>query len=307
MFLTQVSRPVAVVLAFGFVFIICFGGVANALVLMTHIKYHKELLKDSKDILIFSLALGDFVASSLLTPLAFSSAIAKHWTTGSNGCVFYGLVTTWMGLSSILQLTCIAVERYHALSRLEIPNNRRKRAIQMIPTCWLAALAASGLPLFGFSQFTLEDYGLHCSIIWNKSHVWYCMSLLHIFYLLPLITIGVSYIKLFLVVRKVYQNTAATWGANAKVTRQSFLAQVKFTKQLVVVTCGFLLAWTPYAVLSSLRVLTDIEFNNGWYEMPALFAKTAYLYNPVIYFFMYRRLRRRVVVMWNEIMKKIQS
>ena len=133
------------------------------------------------------------------------------------------------------------------------------------------------------------------------------MSLLHIFYLLPLITIGVSYINLFLVVRKVYQNTAATWGANAKVTRQSFLAQVKFTKQLVVVTCGFLLAWTPYAVLSSLRVLTDIEFNNGWYEMSALFAKTAYLYSPVIYFFMYRRLRRRVVVMWNEIMKKIQS
>ncbi|CAB4033322.1 melanopsin-B-like, partial [Paramuricea clavata] len=152
-------------------------------------KFHKKLLKDPKDILTFSLAIGDFVISLIITPLAFSSAVAKKWTTGKSGC---------------------------------IRNNM------------------------------------------------------------------------------VCRNAAATWGSNAQVTRHTYTAQVKITKQLVVVTCGFLTAWTPYAVMSSLRVLTDIEFDNGWYELPSLFAKTANIYNPIVYFFMYRRLRQHVFIMLDE-------
>jgi hypothetical protein len=303
----QVSEPVAASLAFLFAVIVCFGGVTNALVLITHIKYHKKLLKDSKDIITFSLACGDFAMSAFVTPLAFSSAVAKKWTTGTSGCVIYGLITTWIGLSSILQLACVALERYYTLSRLNPYNISRKRAIQMIAGCWLIAFVASSLPLFGFSRFTLEGYGLHCSIVWDNSHVWYCLFLLLFFYTLPMTTIAISYAKMFSVVRKVYRNAAVTWGSNAQVTRQSYAGQMKFTKQLVVVTCGFLIAWTPYAVMSSLRVLTNIEFENGWYELPALFAKTANIYNPIIYFFMYRRLRRHVSMILDEARKSLPS
>ncbi|CAB3994790.1 melanopsin-like [Paramuricea clavata] len=302
---SQVSEPVATILGFVFAVIVCFGGVTNALVLITHTKYHKELLKDSKDILTFSLAFGDLVMSIIVTPLALSSAVARKWTTGRNGCVIYGLMTTWIGLSSILQLTCIAVERCYTLSSLNASNTSRKRATQMIAGCWLISFLASSLPLFGFSQFTLEGYGLHCSIVWKNSHVWYCLFLLLFFYALPITTIAISYAKMFLIVRRVYRNAAVTWGANAQATRKSYTAQVKFTKQLVVVTCGFLIAWTPYAIMSGLRVLSNIEFENGWYELPALFAKTANIYNPIIYFLMYRRLRRHVSMCLGEAWKKV--
>ena len=301
----QVSEPVAIFLAFIFAVIMCFGGVTNFLVLITHIKHRKRLLKESKDVLILSLAFGDFVMSLFLTPLAFWSAVAKKWTTGRIGCIIYGLATTWIGLSSILQLTCIAYERWYTLSHINATKVRIRRAIQIIGSCWLFALFASLLPLFGFSQFTLEGYGLHCSIVWEESHLWYCLFLLIIFYALPLSAMAISYGKMFLVVRKVYRNAATTWGSNSQVTRQSYTAQVKFTKQLVVITCGFLIAWTPYAVLSSLRVLTKIEFDHGWYELPALFAKTVNMYNPVIYFFMYRHLRRHVSMTLNEIYGKV--
>lgn len=301
----QVPEPVAIFLAFLFAVIICFGGITNFLVIITHIKYRKKLLKESKDILILSLAFGDCVMSSVITPLAFWSAVAKKWTTGTIGCTMYGLATTWIGLSSILQLSCIAYERYYILSRTNATKFRIKRAITIISSCWLFAFSASLLPLFGFSQFTLEGYGLHCSIVWNKSHVWYCLFLLVLFYALPISAIAVSYGKMFLVVRQVYRNAAAIWGPNAQVARKSYTAQVKFTKQLVVITCGFLAAWTPYAVMSSLRVLTKIEFDNGWYELPALFAKTVNIYNPIIYFFMYRHLRRCVYMTLNEAYKKV--
>ncbi len=131
--------------------------------------------------------------------------------------------------------------------------------------------------VYRLSRFTLEGYGLHCSsIVWENSHVWYCLFLLLVSYALLISTIAISYAKMFSVVHNVYRNAAITWGSNAQVTRQSYAGQMKFTKQLVVVTCGFLIAWTPYAVMSCLRVLNNIEFENGWYELPALFAKTIY-------------------------------
>ena len=297
----QVSQALAVLLAFLFAIIVCFGGIANGVVVLTHIKYRKKLLMDSKDVLIFSLAIGDFVMCAVLTPMAFSSAIAKKWTTGENGCIIYGFITTWIGLSSILQLTCIAVERHYTLSCLNADTGGwRKRTIRMITGSWLFAFLASSLPLFGFSKFTLEGFGLHCSIVWNDTHAWYCLFLLFFFYVIPINTIVISYNMMFRVVRKVYRNAAITWGANSQVTRQSYTAQVKFTKQIFIVTCGFFIAWTPYAVMSSLRVLTNIEFGNGWYELPALFAKTGSMYNPIIYFFMYRRLRRHISMFLNE-------
>lgn len=301
----EVPEPVAVFLAFHFAVIMCFGGVTNFLVLITHIKHRKKLLKESKDILIFSLAFGDFVMSLFLTPLTFWSAVAKKWTTGRTGCIIYGLATTWIGLSSILQLTCIAYERWYTLSHINAARFRIKRAIQIISGCWLFAFFASLLPLFGFSQFTLEGYGLHCSIVWEESHFWYCLFLLIIFYAVPISAMAISYGKMFLVVRNVYRKAGTMWGSNSQVARQSYTAQVKFTKQLVVITCGFLIAWTPYAVMSCLRVLTKIEFDNGWYELPALFAKTVNIYNPVIYFFMYRHLRRHVSMTLNEVYEKV--
>ena len=303
----EVSESVAAALAVSFFVIVCFGGITNALVLITQMKYHRELLKDPKDILTFSLAVGDFVMSSFIAPLALSSAIARKWIAGRDGCVIYGLMTTWIGLSSILQLACIALERYYTLSRVNVTGICRKRAIQVIACCWLLAFLASSLPLFGLSTFSPEGYGLHCSIAWKNSYLLYCLSLLVFFYALPITAIALSYAKIFSVVRKVYRNAAATWGSNAHVTKQSFAAQVKFTKQLTVVTCGFLIAWTPYAIMSSLRVLTDVKFDDGWFELPSIFAKTSNMYNPIIYFFMYKRLRRRVLLMLHKVWKSIPS
>lgn len=304
---SRVSEPVAVLLTIVFSVIVFFGGIANLLVLTTHIKYHKKLLQDPKDTLTFSLAIADFVMSALVTPLPLSSAVARRWTTGRKGCVIYGLITMWIGLSSILQLTCIAFERYYTLCRINANRICTIRAIQMIAGCWLLAFVASSMPVFGFSQFTFEGFGLHCSILWKSSQVWYCSFLLLFFYALPITSIAISYAKMFSVVRKIYHNAAATWGPNAQTTRKTYVAQVKFTKQVIVVTCGFMIAWTPYAILSSVEVLTDIEFDNGWHEMPALFAKTSNIYNPVIYFFMYRRFRRYISMIVNEALKIFTS
>lgn len=296
----QMPRAQAAVLSVAFAVVICFGGITNALVLATHIKYRKRMLKESKDILIFSLAIGDLIMTSLVCPLAFSSAVVMKWTTGKLGCTFYAFFTTWIGLSSMLQLALNALERHHTLSNPKANRTSVKRTILAIVSCWVIAFVASCLPLSGLSEYTFEGFGLHCSIVWStdtRNYAWYCLTLLVFFYAIPVVAISICYAKMFLVVRRIFRNATEMWGAEAQSTRKSYMAQVKFTKQLLVVTGGFLFAWTPYAVMSMLRAFTDLQVPVGAFELPALFSKTSNIYNPIIYFFMYKRLRRNSLQM----------
>ena len=223
----------AAALAAAFAVIMSFGGFTNVVVVATHIKYRKKMLKDSKDICIFSLAVGDLFMTSLVCPLGFWSAIAMKWTTGKAGCVWYAFITTWIGLSSMLQLALIALERHHTMSSRTANPTLRKRAVQATVSAWVIALAASCLPLFGWSEYTFEGFGLHCSIAWsskNRKYAWYCMFLLVFFFAIPITVIGFSYAKTYLIVRRMYRNASTMWGAEAQATRQSYMAQVKISK-----------------------------------------------------------------------------
>lgn len=304
---TIVSNQVATVLTGLFSIIFSFGGLANFLVLITHIEYHKILLKDSKDIFTFSLALNDFLMSTVVTTFPLSSAVKKRWTTGQYGCIVYGFTSTWIGLSSMLQLAAIAIERCYNLSQFLHYTRSKVRAVYAVLSCCVISFFASLMPLFGHSKYTFEGYGLHCSIAWERSHIWYCSFLLIFFFVFPLFSITISYIKILLVIRGMHGKAIQIWGINSSETLKTYTAHVKFTKQLMAVTFGFLIAWTPYAVISSAHVLTNVRFEKALYELPTIFAKTANVYNPIIYFFMYRSLRRRVSLVLRRMMKSVTS
>jgi hypothetical protein len=179
-----------------------------------------------------SLAVGDFFVSFLACPFGFSSAIARKWIWGHSGCIWYAFITTLVGLASIVQLAILAIERFVTL-RSPIPNIVSTRQIcQAILICWFLALLVSCLPLIGLSKYTFEGLELHCSIFWDirsVDNLIFCLFLLIIFYLAPPGAILVSYVKIFLIVRRVYKNADRMWGREAQATKQSYVAQVKMT------------------------------------------------------------------------------
>ena len=83
------------------------------------------------------------------------------------------------------------------------------------------------------------------------------------------------------------------WGARDITARESYLAQVKVARQLVILTAMFLFAWTPYAVMSFLSVANIVKPDGQISLLPALFAKMSNIYNPLVYFFTFKRLRQR--------------
>ena len=101
--------------------------------------------------------------------------------------------------------------------------------------------------------------------------------------------------KIFGVVNGVYKNADRMWGSEAPATKEGYVARVKVAKQSLFMIAGFIFAWTPYAVMSAMVLFFDAEISLRSREYPSMFAKTAVIYNPIIYFFTYRRLRMRAM------------
>ena len=285
-------------LTFSYAMIAILGSLSNGLVALTYLKWRGRILKQPQDVLILSLAVGDFVMSSLVCPFGFASAVSRNWTSGYAGCVFYGFFSTWIGLSSIAQLSLHAIERYVTLSS-PIPNVISvKRAFQMVMIAWISSFLASCFPLMGWSEYTFEGVGLYCSISWDSSSASdnsYSFFLLIVFFLLPVAAILFSYVKIFFIVRQIYLNAETMWGHEAQATKESYEAQVKTAKQQLLMIAGFIFAWTPYAIMSTMVAIFGVKIPYGYHEYPSLFAKTSNIYNPIIYFFTYQSLREKAI------------
>lgn len=67
---------------------------------------------------------------------------------------------------------------------------------------------------------------------------------------------------------------------------------------VVVMIVAFLVAWTPYALLSFIvTVHPTIYLDPILAAVPAFFAKTAAVYNPIIYVFMNKQVRKKCSVL----------
>ena len=281
-------------------FIVIFGTSANSIVVLTYLKWRRKMLTTPRDLLILSLALADCIISVFVVPFAMASSIAGKWSFGRAGCIWYGFISTWTGLAAILQLTGIAAERYYTLEHSDLRWSLfcKRYTRSFIACAWLISGIVSSFPLVGWSRYELEGTGHHCSIVWSVSTLnvgSYCLFLLVFFFIVPLGLIIYYYTNVYFVVRRLSSDAESWWGVEDVATKQTYIAQVKVARQLLILTGMFLFAWTPYAVMSFLSATKIIEPDKLTSDIPALFAKMSNVYNPLIYFFTFKRLRRRSV------------
>lgn len=150
-----ISMAYSIVAAASYAFIGLFGSLSNSLVTITYLKWRTKLLTQPKDVLILSLSVGDLVLASVVCPLGFASVVSQRWTSGYAGCVFYGFLSTWIGLSTIAQLSLLAVERLMTLSSPTPNIITVKRAFQMVTVAWALSFISSCFPLIGKKSYVI--------------------------------------------------------------------------------------------------------------------------------------------------------
>lgn len=160
---------------------------------------------------------------------------------------------------------------------------------------WMGAAFWSGAPVLGWGSYTDRGYGT-CEIDWAKANYStiyksYIIGILISCFFLPVSIMLFSYVSIINTVKR-----GNAMSAEGDLTDRQRKIERDVTVVSIVICTAFILAWSPYAVVSMW---------SAWgFHVPSLtsiftrlFAKSASFYNPLIYFGLSSKFRKDVGVL----------
>uniref|UniRef100_T1GU18 G-protein coupled receptors family 1 profile domain-containing protein n=1 Tax=Megaselia scalaris TaxID=36166 RepID=T1GU18_MEGSC len=233
----------------------------------------KNKLWSPINIIILNLLFSDFLVSFLGTPWTFFAAVYKGWPFGRNICIAYGFLMGVCGISSITSLTVLAVERFCLIVFPLGKQLTTKVAVFGVMFIWTYSIVLTIPPIFGWGEYSNEAANISCSVNWEShehNSTSYIIFLAFFGFVVPLFVILYSYGN---IIFKINRNFSRKKNRSEK--------RVTFMIGLMITT--FLLAWTPYAIYALIEQFSSMEISPNMEVIPAVFAKSSIVYNPIIY------------------------
>ncbi|XP_026153257.1 opsin 4xa isoform X2 [Mastacembelus armatus] len=289
-------RPVDVqdhahyIIAFFVIVIGTVGVTGNALVMYAF--FCNKKLRTPPNFFIMNQAVSDFLMAITQSPIFFVNSLYKGWIFGEIGCKMYAFCGALFGITSMINLLAISVDRYIVITKplQAVQWTSKKRTCIIITVVWLYSLAWSVAPLVGWSSYIPE--GLMTSCTWdyvtstpaNKS---YTLMLCCFVFFIPLGIISYCYLCMFLAVRHTSRDLEKLGTQVRKSTllqQQSIKTEWKLAKIAFVVIIVFVLSWSPYAFVTLIAWAGYVNILNPYSKaVPAVIAKASAIYNPFIY------------------------
>uniref|UniRef100_A0A8B9ZKF0 Rhodopsin n=1 Tax=Anas platyrhynchos TaxID=8839 RepID=A0A8B9ZKF0_ANAPL len=266
-------------------FLISTGLPINLLTLLVTFK-HKKLRQPLNYILV-NLAVADLFMACFGFTVTFYTAWNGYFVFGPVGCAVEGFFATLGGQVALWSLVVLAIERYIVVCK-PMGNFRfsATHAMMGIAFTWIMAFSCAAPPLFGWSSPQVEPLLLSqggapavptttptTPDYHNESYVLY-MFIIH--FIIPVVVIFFSY-----------------GGGDQQESATTQKAEKEVTRMVILMVLGFMLAWTPYAVVA-FWIFTNkgADFTATLMSVPAFFSKSSSLYNPIIYVLMNKQVRR---------------
>jgi r-opsin len=229
-----------------------------------------------------------------------------RWAFGRLGCQLYAMGVGFFGFVSILTFSAIACERCLVIAG---PATRpsvgladghwkvsRSQAQKVCALIWLHCAILVSMPFFGWSSYVPEGMLTSCS--WDyttrtAANRAYYILLLSTGFLLPLMLICASYGRIMAsVVWHARQMVCVNSQSSAfrKLRRQTEIRTAQIVVTLILV---YLTAWTPYAIVTLIGQFgpEDSQLSPMATAIPAYFAKTAVVLDPLVYGFSHPHFR----------------
>ena len=289
----ELSEQVYYAIASVYVVLAVIAFIFNTLVLVVFTK--DSSLRSHSNILILSIAIGDWIQAVVAYPLGVVGILSKSWQTTGTTCSCYGFIVAFLSFSTMLHHATFAIERAIVI-KFSFSFSIVNKLKYIIFGLWLFALIWSSLPLIGWSGYAPEGGRSVCSIDWQSSDpsaVAYIWCIFVLFFLAPFITMVASYCSIYRNVKRMTQTAHNIWGEYAAQTLETILAESRTARMACIMSFCFLFAWTPYAAVSLYAIIRAPKpaISPLMATLPALFAKTAPCYNPLIYFLLFKKFR----------------
>ncbi|XP_043970937.1 opsin 6, group member a isoform X1 [Gambusia affinis] len=300
----------------------------NSIVLFVLLRQRASL--QPTDYLTFNLAISD----ASISVFGYSRGIieifnvfqdSSHLVSSVWTCQVDGFFTLVFGLSSIYTLTVISFTRYikgchsnrglgpaelisvvsepwlegasdpAALSSVSAHRITRSSVFVSLLCIWVTAGFWSAAPLLGWGSYTDRGYGT-CEIDWSKasySAVYrsYIISIFVFCFFVPVLIMLFCYVSIINTVKR-----GNALSANGDLTDRQRKIERDVTIVSIVICTAFILAWSPYAVVSMWSAC-GFHVPNLTSIFTRLFAKSASFYNPLIYFGLSSKFRKDVAIL----------
>nr|AXF38095.1 OPN7a [Paralichthys olivaceus] len=275
-----------------FVFGVC-SLIGNSTLL--YVSYKKKHLLKPAEYFIINLAVSDLGLTLSLYPMAISSSFYHRWLYGKTVCSIYAFCGMLFGICSLTTLTLLSVVCFVKVCYPHYGNRFSSvHGHLLIAFAWVYALFFACCPLAHWGEYGPEPYGTACCIDWHRSNQHtmarsFTVALFIFCYILPCCVIVASYTGILVTV----QASRKTMEQHA--SRQTHMSSIQaiIVKLSVAVCIGFFAAWSPYAVVSMWAAFGQIEnISPLAFAMPAMFAKSSTIYNPIIYLTLRPNFRR---------------
>ncbi|XP_018424575.1 PREDICTED: opsin-VA-like [Nanorana parkeri] len=268
--------------------------VENFIVIVVTFKFKQ--LRQPLNYIIVNLSVADFLVSIVGGSISIATNSKGYFYLGPWACVVEGFAVTFFGIVALWSLSILAFERYVVICRpLGNLRLRGKHSAIGILFVWVFSFIWTIPPTMGWSSYTTSKIGTTCEPNWYSGRLrdqTYIITFLTTCFVLPLMLIFVSYGKLMRKLRKV-SDTQGRLGSTRKPEKE-------VTRMVIIMILAFLICWSPYAAFSILVTAhPTIELDPRLSSIPAFFAKTASMYNPVIYVFMNKQFRRCLLQMFH--------
>uniref|UniRef100_A0A3Q3K9D7 Muscarinic acetylcholine receptor n=1 Tax=Monopterus albus TaxID=43700 RepID=A0A3Q3K9D7_MONAL len=255
--------------------------VCGNLLVIISIIYFKQLHIPT-NYLILSLAVADVLVGILVFPCNMAFTVTQCWYYEDLFCKVRGSFDVTLSTASILNLSCISVDRYFAVCQPLTYKSKitHRVVVAMILASWgVAALIGIGLIAAGFSKKKCVD---SCPFHVKITPTFVCIGSFY----LPASIMLCIYLKILQVAQKQahrIQNTAS--GATvSKVER-------KATKTLATVMGVFLVCWTPFFLCLTFQPVSNYAIPVFVIEAFSWLGRSNSMLNPFVYAFFYNWFR----------------
>nr|AUO16426.1 opsin 7 [Clytia hemisphaerica] len=266
--------------------------ILNIMVIVTLRKGFKNEPTNVRFTLLNSLSISELFVS--VVGFSLQTFFKTHDT-----CIVAGHIVACFSLISLTHMVSLTVERFLAVKypfKSEDWLISKKVIVAFLVPTWLYGFVWGSLfNMIGWGAIIYESKETHrCSIDFistdpiRKSYV-YC--LLVFCYIIPIITT----ISFFLIIKrelhKMRQFIADNLGEDSKISKDTVKEEKRFSILVAVMLVCFLISWTPYAISVFYWKIKGNIKDTVFFDMCAYFGKTSSLWNPIIYFFVYKKFR----------------
>ena len=252
---------------------------------------HKRL-RTITNAFVVSLSVADFFVALLVMPFGVYQQFSnKVWDLGHAMCMLLTCLDVMTTTSSIMHLSCLAVDRYLAICRPFLHERLNNKIVcSMLASCWILPVFISFIPIMNeWNLIGIEDYNEcvfgefqhSCGFLVNIPFSLICST---IAFYIPAIFMIICNVKIYLAARKQAHHIRTLEQSLHKHKKGKLKQETKAAKTIGIIMGCFCVCWFPFFILNVIDPLIGYKITYVPWTIALWLGYLNSMLNPFLYY-----------------------